>query len=89
MTYMLDTNIRIYAIKNRPEKVLKRFKRELNNGICVSLFTLAELEHGMRNSSNPAKNEQSLLKFLFLLSILPFGSIAASEYGKIRTYLQK
>ena len=36
---MLDTNIRIYAIKNRPEKVLKRFKRELNNGICVSLFT--------------------------------------------------
>lgn len=89
MTYMLDTNICIYAMKNRPEKVLERLKRELNNGICVSSITLAELEYGMKNSSNPAKNEQSLLKFLFPLSVLPFGTTAASEYGEIRAYLQK
>ena len=54
MTYMLDTNICIYAMKNRPEKVLERFKKELNNGICVSSITLAELEYGMKNSTNPA-----------------------------------
>lgn len=89
MTYMLDTNICIYVMKNRPEKVLERFKKELNSGICVSSITLAELECGMKNSSNPAKNEQSLLKFLFPLSILPFGPAAASECGEIRTYLQK
>lgn len=89
MTYMLDTNICIYVMKNRPEKVLERFKKELNNGICVSSITLAELEYGMKNSTNPAKNEQSLLKFLLPLSILPFGSAAASEYGEIRTYLQR
>lgn len=89
MTYMLDTNICIYAIKNKPEKVLKQFKKELNNGICISSITLAELEYGIKNSSNPAKNEQSLLKFLLPLSILPFGSAAASKYGEIRTYLKK
>lgn len=89
MTYMIDTNICIYAIKNKPEKVLKRFKEELNNGICISSITLAELEYGIKNSSNPAKNEQSLLKFLLPLSILPFGSAAASEYGEIRAYLKK
>ena len=89
MTYMLDTNICIYVMKNRPEKVLERFKKELNNGMCISSVTLAELEYGMKNSSNPAKNEQSLLKFLFPLSILPFGTAAASKYGEIRTYLQK
>ena len=89
MTYMLDTNICIYIMKNRPEKVLERFKKELNNGICISSITLAELEHGMKNSSNPARNEQSLLRFLLPLSILPFGPKEASEYGEIRTYLQK
>ena len=43
----------------------------------------------MKNSSNPARNEQSLLRFLLPLSILPFGPAEASEYGEIRTYLQK
>ena len=88
MTYMLDTNICIYAMKNKPEKVLKRFKEELNNGLSISSITLAELEYGMKRSSNPVKNEQALLRFLAPLSVLPFGSLAATEYGDIRAYLQ-
>lgn len=88
MTYMLDTNICIYAMKKKPEKVLRRIKEELNNGIFISSITLAELEYGMKHSSAPRKNEQALLRFLAPLSILPFGSAAASEYGEIRTYLQ-
>lgn len=88
MTYMLDTNICIYAMKNKPERVLKRLKEELNGGICISSITLAELEYGMKHSSDPARNEQALLRFLVPLSILPFGAAAASEYGEIRAYLQ-
>lgn len=88
MTYMLDTNICIYAMKKKPERVLKRLKEELNGGICISSITLAELEYGMKHSSDPARNEQALLRFLVPLSILPFGAAAASEYGEIRAYLQ-
>lgn len=88
MTYMLDTNICIYAMKNKPEKVLQRLKAEINSGICISSITLAELEHGVKRSSDPVKNEQALLRFLVPLSILPFGSAAASEYGEIKAYLQ-
>lgn len=88
MTYMLDTNICIYAMKNKPEHVLQRLKKELNSGVCISSITLAELEYGMKHSSNPAKNEQALLRFLIPLTVLPFGATAASEYGTIRTYLQ-
>lgn len=88
MTYMLDTNICIYAMKKKPETVLQRLRAELDNGICISSITLAELEYGMKHSSNPAKNEQALLRFLTPLSILPFGPAAASEYGEIRAYLQ-
>ncbi len=88
MTYMLDTNICIYIMKNKPEKVLRRFKEELNNGISISSITLAELEYGMKHSSNPAQNERALLRFLVPLSVLPFGAGAASEYGAIRAFLQ-
>lgn len=88
MTYMLDTNICIYVTKNKPEKVLRRFREELDRGLCISSITLAELEFGMKHSSNPAKNEQALLRFLAPLSILPFGAAAASEYGALRPYLQ-
>lgn len=88
MIYMLDTNICIYAMKKKPETVLQRLKSELDNGVCISSITLAELEYGMKHSSNPAKNEQSLLRFLVPFSVLPFGAAAASEYGEIRAYLQ-
>lgn len=89
MSYMLDTNICIYAMKEKPEKVLQRLKEEINDGVCISSITLAELEYGMKHSSNPAKNEQALLRFLLPFDVLPFGAAAASEYGEIRAYLQK
>ena len=88
ITALLDTNICIYAMKNKPEKVLRRLREELDNGVCISSITLAELEYGMKHSSNPAKNEQALLRFLVPFSVLPFGSTAAAEYGEIRAYLQ-
>ena len=62
MTYMLDTNICIYAMKKKPEKVLHRFREELDGGLCISPITLAELEYGMKHSSDPVKNEQAYLQ---------------------------
>ncbi|MCD7845268.1 MAG: type II toxin-antitoxin system VapC family toxin [Oscillospiraceae bacterium] len=88
MTYMLDTNICIYAMKNKPEAVLARLKREMDKGVCLSSITLAELEYGMKHSASPARNEQALIRFLIPFSILPFDRDAASEYGDIRAYLQ-
>ncbi len=87
MIYMLDTSICIYVMKEKPEKILSRFKDEIDNGVCISSITLAELEYGMKHSSNPLKNEQALLRFLAPLSILPIGPTAASEYGKFRSCL--
>lgn len=89
MTYMLDTNICIYVMKQKPFKVLQRFQAEVDHGLCISAITLAELEYGVAHSSNPKQNEQSLLRFLLPLTVVPFGESAAIEYGKIRDYLQK
>ncbi len=87
--YMLDTNICIYAIKNKPEQVLQRLQENLSKGLCISAITLAELEHGVEKSANPEKNQMALIQFLSILDILPFDDLAATEYGNICAYLQK
>ena len=89
MTYMLDTSICIYAIKNKPEQVLERLEANLSKGLCVSAITLAELEHGVEKSSCPDRNAAALLQFLSILDVLPFDDLAAVEYGKICAYLQR
>ena len=66
MKYMLDTNICIYAIKNKPEKVLEKFKENLQEGLCISVITLAELEYGVEKSSNPERNTAALTMTLQL-----------------------
>lgn len=89
MTYMLDTNICIYAIKKKPVEVLERLKKNLEKGLCISAITLAELEHGVKKSAYPEKNELALMQFLSVLTVLPFDDMASVEYGKICAYFQK
>ena len=89
MKYMLDTNICIYAIKNKPEKVLNTLKEKMNDGICISAITLAELAHGVEKSAARDKNRAALLRFLTILTVLPFDDLAAAEYGEVCADLQR
>lgn len=86
---MLDTNICIYTIKQKPPEVLSRFKKELPDGLCISSITLAELKYGVEKSAKPERNELALAQFLTALSIIPFDDLAAVEYGRICAELQK
>ena len=88
MTYMLDTNICIFAIRNRSQKVLDRIRENMFSGLCISAITLAELMHGVEKSLYPDRNRAALLQFLSILDVLPFDDGAAIEYGKICADLQ-
>ena len=89
MDYLLDTNICIYIIKKRPEKVLEKFNTLSLGDVAISSITLAELHYGIMKSSNPKKNQEALDKFLTPLEILDFDYFATIEYGKIRADLEK
>ena len=89
MKYMLDTNIVAFAKNNRPEIVLEKFKEYDPDELCISAITLAELEYGVFNSSNPDRNQLALTLFLAGIEIVPFDDDAAVEYGRIRTDLKK
>lgn len=89
MRYMLDTSIVAFAKNNRPEIVLERMRRFDPGNLCVSAVTLAELEYGVFNSSNPERNQLALTLFLANIDIIPFDDDAAVEYGRIRADLRR
>ena len=86
---MLDTNICIYLIKNKPECVLKRLKEHEYSEICISSVTYAELVHGVEKSQAVEKNRLALAILLANIEIMNFDTLAAEEYGKIRAELEK
>ena len=89
MRYMLDTNICIYIIKNKPESVIKELKRHDPKEICISAITYAELIHDVEKSMAVDKNRLALTLLLSNIEVLDFDINAANNYGKIRTYVEK
>ncbi|MBR4224566.1 MAG: type II toxin-antitoxin system VapC family toxin [Oscillospiraceae bacterium] len=82
MRYLLDTNICIYAQKG-VRSVCEQIKRNMDEGIAISVITLAELEYGLGKSQHYARSRLALEKFLSPFEILPFDATAAARYGKI------
>ncbi len=89
MRYMLDTNICIYAIKHKPEKVFQKLQEVEPEDVCVSSVTYAELVHGVEKSVAVEKNRLALSMLLANIEILDFDADAADCYGKIRADLEK
>lgn len=88
MKYLLDTNICIYLIKQKPPKVLARFQTLALTDIGISSITVAELEYGVCKSQQQEKNRNALMQFLISLEVVEFDQAAATLYGSIRSDLE-
>lgn len=88
MIFMLDTNICIYAIKQKPQKVIDRVRALKMSDLGISSIVLSELEYGAEKSSNPVQNKVALMQFLAGIDIAGYDATAARHYGEIRTYLE-
>jgi len=86
---MLDTNICIYVIKHKPEKVFQKLQTIHPEDVCISSVTYAELAHGVEKSAAVEKNKLALSMLLANMEILDFDVDAADCYGKIRAGLEK
>jgi len=87
--YLLDTNICIYLIKRQSERILARLEKLHPEDVAISSVTFAELEYGVKKSAQVARNAQALLLFAAPLVIAPFDAAAASNYGDVRSDLEK
>lgn len=83
--YMLDTNMCIYLMKERPPRVAARFARCFVGEVVISAVTQAELEYGVIDSGpRQAQNRAALDALLEDIPAAPFDAAAARAYGPVR-----
>jgi tRNA(fMet)-specific endonuclease VapC len=88
LKYLLDTNILIYAIKNRPATVRERFTR-CHGQMAMSSVSLLELIYGAEKSTAPERNLRDVEGLAARLEVLPFDASAATHAGRIRAELAR
>ncbi|QIB50145.1 tRNA(fMet)-specific endonuclease VapC [Pseudomonas sp. OIL-1] len=88
LKFMLDTNICIFTIKNRPQSVREAFTQH-HGQMCISTITLMELIYGAEKSSNPERNLAVIEGFATRLEVLSYDQAAAAHTGQLRAELTK
>ncbi len=86
LKYLLDTNIIIYTMKNRPIQVKRHFERHQGE-MGISTVTLGELVFGAENSQQVERNLADIEAMSARLEVLPFDTKAAYHFGQIRAAL--
>lgn len=88
LKYMLDTNICIFTVKNRPQHVREAFNRH-HGQLCMSSVSLMELIYGAEKSAAPEKNLSVIEGFAARLEVLAYDQIAAAHTGQLRAELAR
>ncbi|EPF27638.1 type II toxin-antitoxin system VapC family toxin [Treponema medium] len=87
--YLLDTNICIYIINNRPERVREKLKSIDHRIIYLSTISFGELQYGAYKSSKPEESKHALLDFVKPFTFVDFTTEDAEAFGAIRAYLER
>jgi tRNA(fMet)-specific endonuclease VapC len=85
---MLDTNLCIRVLRDRPTGLRERFNAEASS-LCISMVTLAELLYGAEKSAKPVENRNQVEAFAARLDVLPFDNAAAAHFADIRADLER
>jgi len=88
LRYMLDTNLCIRVLRDRPQAARARFNAEAD-ALCISTVVLAELLHGAGKSAKPVENRCEVERFAARLEVLAFDAEAAAHAAEIRTTLER
>ncbi|NUS68280.1 MAG: tRNA(fMet)-specific endonuclease VapC [Ensifer adhaerens] len=88
LKYMLDTNICIYTVKNRPQQVREAFNRHYGQ-MCISSVSLMELIYGAERSAMPERDLSVIEGFAARLEVLNYDQAAASHTGQLRAELAR
>ncbi len=87
--YMLDTDTCAFIMRGASEKLRRRLLATPMDEQSISVVTLAELLFGVRLSSKPKQNRETLSAFVRHVSVFGWTEDAAEDYADIRVHLQK
>ena len=86
--YLLDTDWVISYLNDRPEIVAK-VESLRNDGLAVSMISLAELYEGIYYSTNPEASERGLEDFLAPMEVIGLDAAICKVFGQERGRLRK
>lgn len=89
MRYFLDTNICIYALKNKFPRIKEIMENLSPFDIAIPSMVKAELYYGALKSEKKSKVISSLERFLSPFEVIPFGDREIMVYARIRANLEK
>ena len=88
MNYLIDTNICIYIMNQRPHELIQKFKKFEIGQIAISSITVSELNYGVAKNQQKKSNTKRLEEFLTPFVILPYDENVSKYYGTIRSHLE-
>ena len=87
--YLLDTNTASYIIKGNIPAVRHRLVRVPMAQVAISTVTEGELLYGVARRPDATQLQAIVSEFLLRLTILPWDSEAAQQYGRLRATLER
>lgn len=88
LKYLLDTNLCIRVLRDKPQGLRERFNAEAS-GLSISSVVLYELLYGAAKSARPVENRHQVEAFAARLEVLDFDGDAAAHAGEIRADLER
>jgi tRNA(fMet)-specific endonuclease VapC len=86
---MLDTNVCIGIINDRPPALRQRLMLNEPTTVAISQVVHYELAYGVCNSAQPQKNQANLDHFLKYVQVLEWGAEQATTAAQIRCKLKR
>jgi len=88
LSYLIDTDWIIHYLVGN-EKIVKKLLSLKEEGLAISIISLAELYEGIYYSTDPIGNERALKNFLTGVTILGIEEEICKIFGKERGRLRK
>ena len=88
MTYLIDTDIIIYSLKNHAQ-VVENFRRFANAQKSISVITYGELAYGARKSQHTEKNLAKVFRIGELFPVLPVSRTIIDTFASLKASLEK
>lgn len=85
---MLDTNLCVRVLRDRPQGVRERFNAQAD-ALAISSIVLYELLFGAAKSARPDHNAREVERFAARLEVLDLDPAAAAHAGEIRAELEQ
>ena len=88
MSYLIDTNIIIYSLKN-VESVQHKFQENRQVPKSISIVTYGELLYGAKKSPNPEKNLAVVYRIKDLFPVISIDMPIIETFGDLKSRYRK